>query len=217
MEEKEQKLQQDYSKLTLVQKILEVKKIIKLVKKNGHVDFNSTKYSYQTAEDIDLAVRDACNEVGIVIIPAKFEVVRIDNNIITTIQTYQVINSDNPTEIFECSMGGQGKDSGDKQIYKAETGAMKYLLKQLFQIPAQDTDPDAISSDELAARESDSLDWKDFSITFGKNKGKTLGELSQDSQGVGYIKWLANNGKDEAKKYANMALKEINDGSGEAE
>lgn len=43
---------------------------------------------------------------------------------------------------------GEGQDSGDKGIYKAMTGSMKYLLMTSFLIPTGDADPENDSDDD---------------------------------------------------------------------
>ena len=45
---------------------------------------------------------------------------------------------------------GEGADTGDKAIPKACTGAMKQMLRQLFQIESGENDPDVVHSDDLA-------------------------------------------------------------------
>ncbi len=54
-------------------------------------------------------------------------------------------------EAIERFAWGSGMDHGDKAVYKAETGAMKYLLRGLFLIPDEADDPEA---DEKLDRET---------------------------------------------------------------
>ncbi len=54
-------------------------------------------------------------------------------------------------ESLERFAWGSGMDHGDKAVYKAETGAMKYLLRGLFLIPDEADDPEA---DEKLDRET---------------------------------------------------------------
>lgn len=168
-------------KLTIAEKIMKAKELIGVVKRDGKVSFKNTNYSYQKAEDIDLAVREALNQVGLLIIPAGFHVVADVNNIITTIQRFQIMDAETGEAIF-CEMGGQGQDSGDKRIYKAETGAYKYLQKQLFQIPAEESDPDLIPSEAYTApthTDNKNLNWRDFVPKTGKYAGKRLEDIAK--------------------------------------
>lgn len=47
---------------------------------------------------------------------------------------YTFVNADNPEEKFEVRAAGDGMDTGDKAIYKALTGAHKYLLIRNFNL-----------------------------------------------------------------------------------
>lgn len=196
-------------KHNLWQKISKAKELVGVVKKNGKVEFKSTKYNYQTAEDIDIACRDAFQDVGIVIVPLDFEIINDKDGIVTTIQTFGVVDVDTGTYV-KVKMGGMGQDSGDKRIYKAETGAYKYLLKQLLQIPSQD-DPDKIPSGawETPKPTSDGkVNWREYVVKLGnKHKGKTLEEVAKtDKQ---YIEW-ASTKQGEHQPYCQACLEELN-------
>lgn len=195
--------------INLWQKISKAKDTVGVVKKNGKVEFKSTKYNYQTAEDIDIACREAFQEVGIVVVPLDFEVIADKDGIITIIQTFGVIDIDSGFYI-KVKMGGMGQDSGDKRIYKAETGAYKYLLKQLLQIPSQD-DPDAIPSGAWEKKEptkDGSINWREYVITFnGKHKGESLEQIAKTD--MQYIGWLAGK-QGEAQPYCQACVKELN-------
>lgn len=196
-------------KLNLFQKISKAKDAVGVVKKNGKVEFKSTKYNYQTAEDIDLACRDAFQEVGIIVVPTNFELVSDEGGITTIIQTYKVIDVDTG-EFILVQMGGMGQDSGDKRIYKAETGAYKYLLKQLLQIPSQDTDPDKIPSaaweNPTTNAQTGKLNWKDYVFKTGQHTGKTLAEVVKNN--IGSVRWYAGK-QGEHQPYCQAALEEL--------
>ena len=195
-------------KLNLWQKINKAKELVGVVKKNGRVEFNNTKYNYQTAEDIDMACRDAFMDAGLVVLPAEFEVISDLNGIITTIQTYKVIDID--TGAFEIvAMGGMGQDAGDKRIYKAETGAYKYLLKQLLQIPSEDTDPDKIPTgawDNPKPKSDGTVEWQNYVFKTGTLAGKTLGEAIKTN--LGAIRWYAGK-QGESQPYCQAALESL--------
>ena len=194
--------------LSLYQKIAKAKEMVGIVKKEGKVSFKNTNYNYQRAEDIEMAVRDACQKVGILIYPSGFNVVSDNNNIITTIQCFRVVDVDNGTSI-ECEMGGQGQDSGDKRIYKAETGAYKYFMKQLFQIPSEGTDPDIIPSEAFTApktTETGILNWKDYVPKNGKHAGERLEDIAKND--LNWIKFWANK-QSEAQPYCQSCLAEL--------
>lgn len=194
--------------LSLYQKIAKAKEMVGVVKKEGKVSFKNTNYNYQRAEDIEIAVRDACQKVGILIYPSSFSVVSDTNNIITTTQCFRVVDVDSGVSI-ECEMGGQGQDSGDKRIYKAETGAYKYFMKQLFQIPSEDTDPDAIPSQAFTApktTETGALNWKDYVPKNGKHAGERLEDIAKID--MSWIKFWANK-QCEAQAFCQACIAEL--------
>mgnify|MGYP001149629866 CR=1 FL=1 len=174
------------------QKLLMAKDEVGVIKKNGRVEFKSTKYNYQKAEDIDLAVRDAFQSVGLVVIPEDFVVVSDVGSVVTIVQKFRIVDVDTQ-ESFVCAMGGQGQDSGDKRIYKAETGAFKYLFKQLLQITSQESDPDNFPSGaEPAPRNADgSLDWRNYvcPMDLKRHAGKTLAYVAENDKT--YIRYFA--------------------------
>lgn len=192
----------------IYQKIAMAKELIGVVKKEGKVSFKNTNYNYQRAEDIEMAVREACQQVGLVIIPAVFDVISDTNNIITTKQVFNVVDIDSG-EYIQCEIGGQGQDSGDKRIYKAETGAYKYFMKQLFQIPSEGDDPDLIPSEAFTTPKTTStgnLNWKDFVPKSGKYAGKRLEDVAKTDKN--WIKFWAGRAS-EVQPYCVAALKEL--------
>lgn len=192
------------------QKVLRAKDIVGVVKKDGKVEFKNTNYNYQKAEDIDIAVRNAFAEVGLIVVPVGFDVVGDAGGVVTIIQTYRIVDSETG-DYFECQMGGMGQDSGDKRIYKAETGAFKYLMKQLLQIPAQENDPDNFPSEAVEAPvlKDGSLDWRHYvcPATLKKHAGKTLEQISREDKT--YISYFAGK-QGKHQPYFQAALGELN-------
>lgn len=197
--------------LNIYQKISKARELVGVVKKDGKVSFKSTNYNYQKAEDIELAVRNACEQVGLIIVPEQFNIVSDTGNIITTTQKYKVIDIDSGAFII-CEMGGMGQDSGDKRIYKAETGCFKYLMKQLFQIPSDnDADPDVVPSagyNNPPVKEQGNVNWRDYVLKTGGFAGKSLGELAKDEAGKKHIAWQAGRAG-EQQPYCVSAKKEL--------
>ena len=196
------------NEVNLYQKLLKAKDLIGIVKKEGKVSFKNTNYNYQRAEDIEIAVREALQKLGLLIIPTEFKVVNDSHNIITTTQTFRVLDADSG-EYIDCDMGGQGQDSGDKRIYKAETGAYKYFMKQLFQIPSEGTDPDIIPSEAFTApktTDTGTLNWKDYVPKNGKHAGERLEDIAKND--LNWIKFWANK-QSEAQPYCQSCLAEL--------
>lgn len=200
--------------MNIWQKLLEVKKMVGIVKKSGRVEFKNTKYNYQKAEDIDLAVRDAFNELGLIVVPAKLDVIKDEGGVITIVQTFAIIDTETG-ETFTCQMGGQGQDSGDKRIYKAETGAFKYLFKQLLQIAAQESDPDNYPSEAVSKPVfvDGALNWRDYVIPMHmkKHAGKTLSVVAKDDPE--YLNFFVGR-QGSHQPYFQAAIEELNNAKG---
>lgn len=178
---------------SIYSKILNIMKNISCVKKEGKVEFKSTKYNYQKEEDITLAVREECIKNGLIIVPHNAEYLGNTGNI-TNIKIEYLIIDVNTGEKLKVAMCGQGMDSGDKGIYKAETGAFKYMQKQTFMLTSDESDPDAIPSGINEVKDGKSVmnipdNYLDTVFTFGKHKGETLKSVvDNDKQ---YVVWIA--------------------------
>lgn len=137
--------------MNIYQKISAIMGEVQYIQKDGQIAFGSTKYKAVTEEKVTSIIKPKLVKYGIVIIPVAIDE-RREGNITTLRTTYMVINAENPDEWFEAVSVGQGSDTQDKGSNKASTGSWKYLMLRLFAI-ASGEDPDAISSDELDARE----------------------------------------------------------------
>jgi hypothetical protein len=197
-------LQEEFIKL--YNKILNVMRKVKGIEKKGEVSFKSTKYAYQREEDITAAIREACIEEGLVIIPIACHVVNTTSTNVEITMDYKIVDAD--TGEFEIiGIGGEGQDNGDKKMYKALTGAYKYMQKQVFHLTSQENDPDDIPSPEKPNTTPSTPDnYLDTVFTFGKYKGKTLGDIVKSD--AGYIKYVAGKQGD-MQGMAQQAVKEF--------
>lgn len=124
----------------------------------------SLGYTYQGWEDVLPAVRHACDEAGLVILPS------IKSSETTIGQTKNGGTSYRTTVVMEFVLGAAGSpdtavmtwageaiDTGDKGLQKAATSATKYFLLKLFQIATKEDaghDPDAIANPEKESAKS---------------------------------------------------------------
>lgn len=105
-------------------------------------------YSYLSEEQLVTKLRTLMNKHGVVMIPNVYRVEWQDIarkpwkgeqpppfQMATVYVTYKIVDGDTG-EYTTCGMIGSGIDGGDKHIYKAVTGANKYMLMKLFQIPS---------------------------------------------------------------------------------
>lgn len=129
----------------LLKKLTAVVKKVGAIEKGSRNDFH--KYSYRSHEDIVNKLQPALLSEGILIVPGEKKVVsdapvktaRGESNRVVIECNYNV--TDGKNTLHFCGLG-EGMDSGDKAIYKAQTGAMKYALNDLLML-ASESDPEA--------------------------------------------------------------------------
>ena len=128
-------------------KIAKVMGQVEYLKKDGRVEFGGTKYNYLSEAKITHQIREKTLEVGLVIVPVSCKVMELPNQCEAVEMGYAIIDIESG-EAINVNVAGKGQDKGDKSMYKAMTGAYKYMQRQTFAIPTGD-DPDKVSSDEM--------------------------------------------------------------------
>lgn len=132
-------------KVALYQKMFAVMADVPFMPKNG---FNEKqRYAYATDADITLTMRNLLLQHGLLFLPPQVEQCQQELSpsgkqlLITAHVTIGIVDIDTG-ESYSSTIVGQGADMGDKGIYKAITGAIKYWLLKTFMIPTGD-DPEA--------------------------------------------------------------------------
>ena len=144
--------------MNLVQKLIQVYEKIDHVQKTGHN--KNQNYHFVRAADMVRIVRKALLELGV------YAEVNFVNERQYTIPREKAPNAPFAAVDVRCIITfrdgesgetlttsglGTGADTGDKAIYKAQTGATKYALRNAFLVP-DEADPEADESvDEAAA------------------------------------------------------------------
>ena len=122
---------------------------VSYIQKTGKNAFHGYKYAGEA--DLLEKLRPAMLEAGLLLIPSIKGVSPIDEHGVTTVQMeYTLVHKDGdiwPNVICAAGQGGDRNKNGvgDKGLYKAITGANKYLLFKLFQIETGD-DPETPST-----------------------------------------------------------------------
>lgn len=150
------------AKKSLLQKLHEIAETIDNIEKNGRNDHH--KYDYVQEADVKRALRTELLSRGIIVVPStvpgsvKHEPAIGGKGFVTTIDIKYVFTDTLSGETLETGWTGAGTDiGGDKGLYKAYTGALKYLLLTLFLIPTGD-DPEGDAMSERAPQASASKD-----------------------------------------------------------
>jgi hypothetical protein len=119
---------------------------VSYVQKDGKNSFHGYKYASEAA--LLAALRPAMIEEGIFFIPSISMVKPIDDHGNTHVEMeYTLVHKDGEVWPYNIRAAGMGNDRskngavGDKGVYKAITGANKYLLFKMFQIETGD-DPE---------------------------------------------------------------------------
>ena len=131
----------------LASKLAKIMSEIGYVAKRGRNEFH--KYDYATEADIVVAVRDKLAEHNVMLFPSATEI-RREGTLTTAIFEFAFVDGDTGAT-WSSLWAGTGEDKGDKGLYKAYTGALKYFLSKTFQIPTGD-DPEATEEGQSAAR-----------------------------------------------------------------
>jgi hypothetical protein len=141
----DKKSKEDYIKpkiLNIAQRMLAIVAEIGMVPKSGDNKFH--KYKYATETDITNALSPLMATHGVymhtTILEKTMERAGNQNYVSIKIKV-KFINVDQPDDFLESEFYGDGTDSGDKGVYKAITGAIKYALLKTFLISTGD-DPE---------------------------------------------------------------------------
>lgn len=179
---------------SLVRKINEIKAKVGYLKKEGRN--TAQKYNFIEEAAVIEAVRELMIERELMIWPETTNIIVTPSGStsggasknLTTVDMKFTIEDGESGETRTISMGGQGIDPGDKGIYKAETGANKYALLKLFQIPTGD-DPE-LDSDDGKVRGGAKQQQKQQSSQQQPNKQQSQQQPNQPPKIESYGLWL---------------------------
>lgn len=128
----------------LVQELAKIQKELDKIEKDGKN--NRQGFDYVSESQVKSKLQNKLADHGIMIIP-HYEILNSWTNQTNNGKTMNYVSVmgsfklTNGSDEFVGSMPGIGMDSGDKAIYKAETGAQKNFLMQLFLMSTGD-DPE---------------------------------------------------------------------------
>jgi hypothetical protein len=139
----------------LILKLAEIVKKIDHVEKAGENKFQN--YKYVRATDVAWAVRKALSEYNIFLVAdcitiRNYEIPAKEGHMqaVDVTMQFSFFDGDSPeTPPIVLHSFGTGTDKGDKAVYKAQTGALKYGLRHAFLVP-DDSDPEGDASVDVA-------------------------------------------------------------------
>jgi hypothetical protein len=137
---------EEFEKLNLFQRLARISGHVGNVPKKGYNAFH--KYHYVTEADLVGAVRQYLAAAGILMIPDVIETTQLSDELTKVVVEYTVTDGG---ASFTFKVPGYGSDRGDKGVYKALTGSMKYAIMKLFKIETGDDPEQDTRVDERAA------------------------------------------------------------------
>ena len=126
------------------------------------------RYDYLTESDIIYATDPLLEKHGLFLVKSVVDAVALPDRVTSQGKPryahrvklggtlYHVASG----ESMEASAYGEGQDGGDKGIYKATTGASKYLMAKFFGVATGD-DPEADSRSKGLTHEEQAREWMD--------------------------------------------------------
>ena len=141
----------------LTPKLLAIRSGMKRLPKRGWNDHH--KYKYVRSEDAVGKAQRLLDRYGVLLLPEVSGEATHNGTTTLVPMTYTFLDAETgQTEAFKWL--GAGQDKGDKGVYKAYTGALKFFLIQFFQVQVGDApEPEATDADgQSTARAQEAQD-----------------------------------------------------------
>lgn len=205
---------QGHNKTHVTSALLAVAKSLGWIEKRGRNE--AQKYDYVQAADVAAELREKLYAAGIFVsatvglpITKEYEGNNLKKVRITTVLVSWCFTDTASGEFLIVNVPGEAMDAGDKAIYKAMTGSLKYALMLNFLLPTGDDPEKDSAADEVytakavsratqappqrasppartATRAAPDTNAGPYAIPFGKHKGKAMSAVPTDD-----LDWLA--------------------------
>lgn len=137
------------ARAALATKLARIMGSVPNIPKNGWNDH--FKYAFATEADVSAALQQRFASENIIVLPGATNA-RREGKLTIVDMTFTVIDGDTGhCELVQWS--GNGEDNGDKALWKAITGGVKYFLMKLVLAPTGD-DPEATDADGRSTRKA---------------------------------------------------------------
>lgn len=132
----------------ILAKLHDIQSEVERMEKDGRNTFQN--YNYLSETQVTLKIKELLDKHNVMFLPKEItekQVTEISptskgtKQYVTTVTVKYVFADVETGETYEGSIEGQGSDTADKGIYKAITGAIKYVYMKTFNIPTGD-DPE---------------------------------------------------------------------------
>ena len=139
-------------KLNLAQKLIEVRKTIKSVKK----DSDGYNFSYASGTQILTKIREGLDEHGVLLIPNLTAPIVREDGLVSSQMKMVWVNAETPDDRIECDWFMVGRQKDPSQGFGSGlTYSERYFMLKFFNIPTDDDDPDKIGKSKGKVEEAD--------------------------------------------------------------
>lgn len=169
--------------VTILKALHAVMQEVAYVQKTGENDFHG--YTYATEADVLELLRPAMIKHGLILIPSVNQVSSIDQHGNTSVVVHytmaHVSGAVWPQPIIAAGCGNDKNKNGtgDKGLYKALTGANKYLLFKLFQIETGDDPEESQADRDREAANKAAIQFYMEGAKIAISKAETTGDLKE--------------------------------------
>ena len=144
-------IQAEKKPMRLAAKLAQIVSEIDHVDKKGRNEFH--KYDYVKAADLANAVRKKLAEKNVFMLSdvTSMREEKYGDFLFTTIEVTYTFHDGDSDDTLSFKVPGVGADKGDKGLYKALTGSLKYAIRNAFLVPDEKADPEG---DETVDKEA---------------------------------------------------------------
>lgn len=133
-------MSEDIKAMKLAEKLHAIMSEMPTLTKNGKNAFHNYKYAKES--DYVEAVRPLLSKYRVLILPNVVQSnLNAEKDLTSIVMQYTIINADDADDKMSVSVPAQGADKSDKGVYKAITGAKKYMIANLLMVATGD-DPE---------------------------------------------------------------------------
>jgi len=166
----------------LLKKMVEITKEVHYIKKNGRNQFH--KYNYASEADVSARFSEALSAHGVYMSTSvlerhclPFKTKKGEDWFLITVKVEMTFSDSESDEKITIHSFGDGADSGDKGVYKAITGAVKYGLMKNFLVETGDDPEKDVPIETIKPIELTESKLKEFLTFWETNKNIAIKDM----------------------------------------